>query len=98
MATANKVEKTKVDSARTTPASPEWWAQVPDVSDPEPTLASITFNSGKEARRFGTVLQRVVDAEVSDILARAALLHKGDVLAISKVLRALLSRVVRPWK
>ena len=42
--------------------SAEWWEQVPDVSEPEPTLASITFNSGEEARRFGTVLQRVVDA------------------------------------
>ena len=55
MATVMKVKETKVDSA-------EWWAQVPDIPDPEPTLASITFNSGKEARRFGTVLQRVVDA------------------------------------
>ncbi len=55
MATAMKVEKTKVDSVG-------WWAQVPEVSEPEPTLATITFNSGEEARRFGTVLQRVVDA------------------------------------
>ena len=52
---ATKVKQTKVDSA-------EWWAQVPNIPDPEPTLASITFNSGEEARRFGTVLQRVVDA------------------------------------
>ena len=128
MATAMKVRETKVVSA-------EWWAQVPDVSEPEPTLASITFNSGEEARRFGTVLQRVVDAtaaaearpvlncvqvqtaqglrfvaadgfrlgvaeyrpglrdaddKVSDILARPALFHKTDVLAISKVLRGTL--------
>ena len=55
MATATKVKQTKVDSA-------EWWAQVPDISDPEPTLATITFNSREEARRFGAVLQRVVDA------------------------------------
>ena len=55
MATATKVEETKVDSA-------EWWAQIPDIPDPEPSLATITFNSGKEARRFGAVLQRVVDA------------------------------------
>ena len=55
MATATKVKQTKVDSA-------EWWAEVPDIPDPEPTLASITFNNGEEARRFGTVLQRVVDA------------------------------------
>ena len=52
MTTATKIEGTKV----------EWWAQVPDIPDTEPTLASITFNSGEEARRFGTVLQRVVDA------------------------------------
>ena len=125
---ATKVKQTKVDSA-------EWWAQVPDVSDPEPTLAIITFNGGEEARRFGTVLQRVVDAtaaeeprpvlncvqvqtvgglrfaaadgfrlgvaeyrpglrdadnKVSDILARPALFHKRDVLAISKVLKSTL--------
>lgn len=55
MATAMKVKETKEDSA-------EWWAQVPNIPDPEPSLASITFNSGEEARRFGTVLQRVVDA------------------------------------
>ena len=55
MATATKVDQTKADSA-------EWWAQVPDVSDPEPTLATIAFNSGEEARRSGTVLQRIVDA------------------------------------
>ena len=55
MATATKVKQTKVDSA-------EWWAQVPDIPDPEPTLATTTFNSGEEARRFGAVLQRVVDA------------------------------------
>ena len=59
MATAMKVEKTKVDSA-------EWWGQVPDIPDPEPTLATTTFNSGKEARRFGTVLQRVVDATAKE--------------------------------
>ncbi len=128
MATAMKVKETKVDLA-------EWWAQVPDIPNPEPTLATITFSSGKEARRFGAVLQRVVDAtapegsrpvfncvqmqtaqglrfvaadgfrlgvaeyrpglrdaddKVSDILARPALFHKTDVLAISKVLRGTL--------
>ena len=125
MATATKGEQTKT----------EWWATVPDIPDPEPTLASITFNNGEEARRFGTVLQRVVDATdkeesrpglncvqvqtaqglrfaaadgfrlgvaeyrpglrdadhgVSDILARPALFHRRDVLAISKVLRSTL--------
>ena len=55
MATATKVKETKVDSA-------EWWAQVRNIPDPEPTLATTTFNSGEEARRFGAVLQRVVDA------------------------------------
>ena len=125
MATATKVKQTKA----------EWWAEVPDIPDPEPTLATITFNSGEEARRFGTVLQRVVDAtakeesrpvlncvevqtvgglrlvaadgfrlgvaeyrpglrdadnKVSDILARPAMFHKRDVLAISKVLRSTL--------
>ena len=46
--------------------SAEWWAQVPNIPDPEPSLASITFNSGEEARRFGTVLQRVVDATAAE--------------------------------
>ena len=59
MATATKVKETKVDSA-------EWWAQVRNIPDPEPSLASITFNSGKEARRFATVLQRVVDATAKE--------------------------------
>lgn len=44
----------------------EWWAEVPDVPDPEPTLATITFHRGEEARRFGTVLQRVVDATAKE--------------------------------
>ena len=52
MATATKVTQAKT----------EWWAQVPDIPDPEPTLATITFTDGHQARRFGTVLQRVVDA------------------------------------
>ena len=52
MATATKGEQIKT----------EWWAQVPDIPDPEPTLATITFTDGHEARRFGAVLQRVVDA------------------------------------
>ena len=56
MATATKVKQTKA----------EWWAEVPDIPDPEPTLATITFNSGEEARRFGTVLQRVVDATAKE--------------------------------
>ena len=59
MATAMKVKETKVDSA-------EWWAEVPNIPDPEPTLASITFNSGEEARRFGTVLQQVVAATAAE--------------------------------
>ena len=59
MATATKGEETMVDSA-------EWWAQVPNIPDPEPTLAIIAFNSGEEARRFGTVLQRVVDATAKE--------------------------------
>ena len=59
MATATKVKETKVDSA-------EWWAQVPDMPDPEPTLATIKFNNGEEARRFGTVIQRVVDATAKE--------------------------------
>ena len=53
-------------AAKVTQAKTEWWAQVPDIPDPEPTLATITFNSGEEARRFGAVLQRVVDTTAAE--------------------------------